>query len=104
MRIYSHCNGSIVILEKDNDDLGLTLVAADIAVTRKNKNVSNNGLQKLIIKSNQNHTGYQAMKSGLKQTASLLFVQTKRGWGTDNGPNFGQYINGLRSRIWAAKS
>ena len=81
MRIYSHPNGSIAILEKDNDDLGLALAAADIAVARKNKNTPNNGLQSLSLNSNQNRTGYQATKSRLKQTTAFRFVQTKRGWG-----------------------
>ena len=78
LRIYSHPNGSIAILEKDNDDLGPALAAADIAVTCKNKNAPNNGLKSLSYNSNQNRTGYQATKSRLKQTASFHFVQTKK--------------------------
>ena len=53
MRIYSHPNGSIAILEIDNDDLELALAAADIAVTRKNENVPSNGLKSLSLCSNQ---------------------------------------------------
>ena len=105
LRIYSRPNDSIAILEKDNDDLGLALAAADIAVTHKNKNAPSNGLKSLSLDSNQNRTGYQVAKSGLKQTTSSRFVQTKRGCGTNVGPNFGQYIiNRPRSSKWATKS
>jgi len=36
-RIYNHPNGSIIIPEKDNDDLGFALAAADIAVMHSKK-------------------------------------------------------------------
>ena len=52
-RIYNHPNGSIIIPDKDNDDLGFALAVADIAVTRKKKKENeiyapNNGFPRTI--------------------------------------------------------
>ena len=64
-RIYNHPNGSIIIPEKDNNDLGFALAVADIAVTHKKRKRmkfmrQTTGFQE---PSNQNRIGYQTTKS-----------------------------------------
>ena len=87
-RIYNHPNGSISIPEKDNDDLGFALAAADIAVTRfkekKGKERMKFSRQTTVFRepSNQNRIGYQTTKPELiTNRLFILFDQIKKDWG-----------------------